>query len=295
MPCLSQEERATCPAYGGHAEAASGWVQRLDGINWVHRRRRGAWRHFFRAETGNMLLALIRQQFATTVVYQSDFVRDWWQDWFGKTPRPFTVIHNGVDLNIFTPEGTNSRPADRFRMLVVEGSLAGSLNTGLDLAVELAKDLSCLVQLPLDLQVVGKVDSDRQSMYQQQAPIPVEFTGVVARERIPELDRSAHLLFSAEINAPCPNSVIEAMACGLPVAAFETGALPELVTGDAGRLVPYGGDPWKLEKPDIPALAHAAVKILAEPGHFRRAARQRAEEFFGLDRMVEKYLDVLLG
>ena len=51
------------------------------------------------------------------------------------------------------------------------------------------------------------------------------------RERIPELDRSAHLLYSADLNAACPKSVIEALACGLPVVAFDTGALPELVQG----------------------------------------------------------------
>ncbi len=114
-------------------------------------------------------------------------------------------------------------------------------------------------------------------------------------EQIPALDRSAHLLYSADLNAACPNSVIEALACGLPVAAFATGALPELVTGDSGRLVPYGGDPWKLDKPDIPALAQAAAEILQDQARFRMAARQRAEEAFGLDTMVDRYLDVLLG
>jgi len=78
--------------------------------------------------------------------------------------------------------------------------------------------------------------------------------GLIPRDAIPALDRSAHLLYSADLNAACPNSVIEALACGLPVAGFATGALPELVTGDSGRLVPYGGDPWKLDTPAVPAL-----------------------------------------
>jgi glycosyltransferase involved in cell wall biosynthesis len=103
------------------------------------------------------------------------------------------------------------------------------------------------------------------------------------------------LLYSADLNAACPNAVIEALACGLPVSAFATGALPELVTGDAGRLVPYGGDPWKLEPPAVPALVEAAADLLKDNDHFRRAARQRAEETFGLNTMVEKYLAALLG
>jgi glycosyltransferase involved in cell wall biosynthesis len=81
----------------------------------------------------------------------------------------------------------------------------------------------------------------------------------------------------------------------LPVAAFATGALPELVTGESGRLVPYGGNPWKLERPDIPALAQAAAEIFRDQRRFCKAARQRAEEAFGLDKMVDRYLDVLLG
>ena len=89
--------------------------------------------------------------------------------------------------------------------------------------------------------------------------------------------------------------MIEALACGLPVVGFATGALPELVVGEAGCLVPYGSDPWKLDPPDIPALAQAAAQVLQEQNRFRKAARAHAEQALGLDTMVEKYLEVLLG
>ena len=38
----------------------------------------------------------------------------------------------------------------------------------------------------------------------------------------------------------------------------------------------------------------AARRILCEQEPFRSAARNRAEALFGLDQMVERYLDVLL-
>ena len=90
------------------------------------------------------------------------------------------------------------------------------------------------------------------------------FAGALAQERIPEMDRSAHLLFSADLNPACPNSVIEALACGTPVVGFDTGALKELVPETCGRIVPYGGDPWKLETPDLPGLAAAAAEVLRD-------------------------------
>jgi glycosyltransferase involved in cell wall biosynthesis len=268
-------------------------VQRLDGINWLHRRLPTGVRHFLRAEYGNRLLALLRARFVTHVVYQSDFVCKWWRGRFGRERIPSVVIHNGVDLSVFTPDGPHERPTDHFRLLLVEGSLQGGYESGLETALGLAERLA--ESLPIELMVVGRLSPELQSTYQTRSRLPTRWAGLVPHEQIPNLDRSAHLLYSADLNAACPNSVIEALACGLPVAAFATGALPELVTGDSGRLVPYGGDPWKLERPDVPALAAAATEILNNQNRFRTSARQRAEEAFGLDLMVERYLDVLLG
>lgn len=266
-------------------------VQRLDGINWLHRRLSTGPRHFLRAEYGNRLLALLRSRFVSHIVYQSEFVQGWWQQQFGLEHVPSFVIHNGVDLSIFKPDGSNERPAQLFRLLLVEGSLQGGYETGLETALDLAERLA--ENVPIELVVAGRASADLQSRTQRKSRLPIHWVGLLPHEQIPALDRSAHLLYSADLNAACPNSVIEALACGLPVAAFATGALPELVTADSGRLVPYGGDPWKLDKPDIPALAEAALEIFQDQERFRKAARQRAEEAFGLDKMVDRYLEIL--
>jgi glycosyltransferase involved in cell wall biosynthesis len=118
---------------------------------------------------------------------------------------------------------------------------------------------------------------------------------LVPAESIPDLDRSAHLLFSADLNPACPNAVIEALACGLPVAAFDTGALRELVGAEAGVVAPYGGDPWALDPPDVAGLAQAALNVLENQPLYRRAARQRAEQMFDLDRMAAAYMETLTG
>jgi glycosyltransferase involved in cell wall biosynthesis len=268
-------------------------VQRLDGINWLHHRLPTGTRHFLRAEYGNRLLALLRSRFVTHIVYQSGFVRAWWRARFGQERVPSKVIHNGVDLSVFTPEGTRELPTDILRLLLVEGSLQGGYEVGLETAVELAEKLAACI--PVELVVAGSISRNLQSEYQIRSRTPIRWEGLVPHEQIPQLDRSAHLLYSADLNAACPNSVIEALACGLPVVAFATGALPELVIGDSGRVIPYGGDPWNLDKPDVCALAEASAEIFENQAHFRKVARLHAEESFGLDTMVECYLEVLLG
>jgi glycosyltransferase involved in cell wall biosynthesis len=287
-------------------------VQRLDGMNWLHRLagiRKDGWRHYLRAEYGNRLLALIRSRLANRIVYQSDFARQWWDRVHGKPPVEYQVIHNGVDLNSYSPLGAGVPPADCWRMLMVEGSLMGGYEQGLQAAVDLSVQLAALISAPscpvekrpVELMVAGRVSESVQHQWQTRLeqtrgalPVSLSWAGLVPLDQIPQLDRSAHMLYSSDINPACPNSVVEALACGLPVIAFDTGALSEMVSGDSGRVVRYGADPWKLEPPDVAALAQAALAVLADQPRFRSEARRHAEAAFGLDQMVEKYLDILL-
>jgi glycosyltransferase involved in cell wall biosynthesis len=268
-------------------------VQRLDGINWIHRVRWAGPRYTVRAIYGNANLSLIRARLAHQVIYQSEFIKGWWEDWYRPARVPSSVIINGVDLDRYTPHGLHERPSMHYRILVVEGSLAGGQNYGVMNAAALANVLS--KKFKIELTVVGRVDGRTKNKLKDQIAFRLQFMDTIPREQIPWLMRSSHLLFSAEINPPCPNSVIEALACGLPVVGFDTGSLSEIVRGDAGRLVPYGADEWKLQTPDIPALANAALEVLNEQDRFRTLARARAEAVFDVEKMVDEYLKILLG
>jgi glycosyltransferase involved in cell wall biosynthesis len=267
-------------------------VQRLDGINWIHRRRWTGPMHFLRAERGNWLLSRIRSRLADRIVYQSDFVWHWWEREFGETPVPYRIIHNGIDLAAYSPLGPGCPPPDRWRMLVVEGRLGGGYEIGIEHALQLAGRLKRRGEWDLELAIVGMAADHLRKAYQTKSTVDILWFGAVPREDIPEINRSSHFLFSADIHAACPNSVIEAMACGCPVVAFDTGALTELVRGDAGLIVPYGGNAWALDPPDFESLADAAEAILREQDRFRQGARAHAEEALDLDVMVDRYLEV---
>ncbi len=267
-------------------------VQRLNGMNWVHRQKRTGIKHFLRAEVNNWILKTIRGM-ADQIVYQSNFTQGWWSRTYGETKTPGHVIYNGVNLDVFNPLGAGTPPTDRTRILLVEGNLGGGYEGGLESAVQMAKLLNKRQSIPVELMVVGNVPANLQISYLG-CGVDIVWKGLVKREAIPAIDRSAHLFFSSDINAACPNSVIEALACGLPVIGYDTGALAELVTADCGAVARYGSDPWKLQKPDIHALVDAAQQSLTSPSQKRSAARARAEEKFNIERIVDQYLKVLL-
>lgn len=269
-------------------------VQRLDGINWIHRKKPVSLKHSLRSEYGNFVLSLIRRFVADRIVYQSEFSRVWWNGWYGELKTPFSVAHNGVDLDVYRPIGARISNS-RYRLLVVEGSMGGGYEGGLVNAVRLADAASSLVSKPLELMVVGEVGEALKAEWNAKSAVPISWVGKVAREAIPQLMNEAHALFSADVHPACPNSVIEALACGLPVVAYDTGSLAELVTASAGVIAPYGANPWKLETPVVGLLAQGLADVLDRQQKFREGARAHAESAFGLEAMTEKYLNALLG
>jgi glycosyltransferase involved in cell wall biosynthesis len=269
-------------------------VQRLDGINWIHRVRPVSLKHSLRAEYGNLVLSLIRRFVANRIVYQSEFSQRWWNDWFGALKTPSTVVYNGVDLEKYAPSLMQMDDL-RYRLLVVEGTLGGGYESGLENAVRLAEATAQQVARPLELMVVGEVSAALKAEWQAKSAVPINWAGLVTREAIPQLMDEAQALFSADVHPACPNSVIEALACGLPVVAYDTGSLAELVTPEAGSVASYGRNSWKLEPPNVEPLMRGTVNVLENQASFRAGARRRAEMAFGLEMMVEKYLAALLG
>jgi len=269
-------------------------VQRLDGMNWLHKKKSTGVKHYLRSERMNLQLSFTRRHLADFVVYQSNFTRDWWNTVHGSLKTSNTVIYNGVDLKEFSPSIKKIKNEEIIRLLVVEGSFKGGHEQDLFNAVDLANSLSIRTHKHVDLVIAGNVPEFMQNKVSINRGVNIKWLGVIPHQKIPALDRSAHMLFPAEINAACPNSLIEALGCGLPIVSYATGSLPELIGEDGGIVVPYGTNYWNLEAPKSEPLVKAAESIINNLTTFKASARIRAEKYFGVDLMVEKYRQVLL-
>ena len=108
-----------------------------------------------------------------------------------------------------------------------------------------------------------------------------------ARDDIPALLRCLDIFVLPSRAEGISNTILEAMASGLPIVATRVGGNSELIDeGQTGFLVPA-------ENPD--ALTKVLSRYIEQPQLIKQhgqAARQRAEDIFSIDNMVQRYLAV---
>ncbi|WP_299819280.1 glycosyltransferase family 4 protein [uncultured Jannaschia sp.] len=184
----------------------------------------------------------------------------WWPD---GAPDEAGVLHNGIDLAQwpFVPEGDGSA--------VWVGRITP--NKGTHLAVQAAR----LAGVPLTIHgTIEHRDYFRNEVQPWLGP-DIRYGGHLSgRELAAALGTASALLFTPLWDEPFGLAAIEAMACGLPVAAVEMGAVREVI-GPAGAYAP---------RDDAATLARALVRALTIP---RRTGRDRVERMFSLERMID--------
>lgn len=84
----------------------------------------------------------------------------------------------------------------------------------------------------------------------------VHFTGSVDRPRMVELYRQTDLLLNPSLEDNAPNSLLEAMATGVPVVSTDAGGIPLLIAHEENGLM--------VRKGDAEAMAQAAMRVLRD-------------------------------
>jgi glycosyltransferase involved in cell wall biosynthesis len=224
---------------------------------------------------------------AEHVLYQSEFSRESSNLFLDHPAGTFEVLYNAVDVERFMP--ADEPPADGPILL-----LGGDQTQAYRLELGLRTFARVLESEPdARLLVSGRLVSDPGPLLDELGVRDrVELTGRYAQRDAPTLLRRAHLLLHTKVKDPCPSTVIEAMACGLPVVYPASGGTVELVGDEAGIGVPHP-EGWERDEPPEPdALAAAVTHVLAGRPAYRTAARLRATERFALGPWLDRHAEL---
>jgi len=179
------------------------------------------------------------------------------------------TIHHGIDLSLFTPV---KRRGD---YLLFFGRIHHEKGTRE--AIEIAR------RFGMRLIIAGIIQDEAYFEREVKPHVDeknVVFAGSAGPEKRDELLGKAYaLLHPINFEEPFGLSVVEAMACGTPVVAFERGSMPEVVAdGETGFLVG-----------SVEEAADALAKVKRID---RTRCRAWVEEKFSAERMVDRYLSL---
>jgi glycosyltransferase involved in cell wall biosynthesis len=108
---------------------------------------------------------------------------------------------------------------------------------------------------------------------------------------LPQYERGSDLFLFTHLNPACPNNIIEAMACGLPICGVSDGAMTELVANSVGGLLlPVDGNAFWRRRPYNTALfAKNINELITMKTAFAQKSRVRAVNYFSLEKMLDEY------
>ena len=226
------------------------------------------------------------------VFYQSEFCRRAAEHFLGARAGPGEVLFNAIDTNHFIPRHSVIEPRNPYTFLVT-----GKI--GNHLAYRLENTISALRYARADgldarLLVAGWVEfgarrsADRLA---QQLGVDAEVTylGPYTQDQAPKIYQSADAYIITKHNDPCPNTVLEAMACGLPVLYSNTGGVPELVGNVAGVAVACIEDWESVHVPDPVLLGEGMLLIAQCHESYSFQARQVAIQRFDIQHWIRQH------
>jgi N-acetyl-alpha-D-glucosaminyl L-malate synthase BshA len=141
-------------------------------------------------------------------------------------------------------------------------------------------------EMPARLLLVGDgPDRARVQQIGEELGISAQISFLGKQQSVTELLSCSDLFLLLSETEAFGLVALEAMACGVPVVATDTGGIPEVVTdGETGYLAPVG---------DVETLADRSIEILRDADLWQRmsTASRHAAEQFGADRIVTCYED----
>ncbi|MBF0188950.1 MAG: TIGR03088 family PEP-CTERM/XrtA system glycosyltransferase [Magnetococcales bacterium] len=203
-------------------------------------------------------------------------------------------IVNGVDPDRFQPVSSGLERGSRDAYSIVSVGRLSAVKDQIGLIRGFDRMMALLPEerrVCVSLTIVGE-GPERSALEERRdrSPNCAQITLAGARDDVPEVMRRCHLFVLSSLAEGTPLTVLEAMACGLPVVATAVGGVPDLVhSGKTGQLVPPG-DPER--------LAAALVSYVQDGEKSQRhgeAARKRVEQTFDLNLTIRKYQDLFLS
>ncbi len=256
--------------------------QRLDGVYYPEK-------HGDEFLKRNQKIKDIYLNFSDHVIFQSEYSRKQCFDMLGKKQASeYSIIINGVNTEIFHPNQSRG-----FNKNHIQFCTTGSIR-GIDMLSPIIRALDLIQEsIHFSFHVVGPIKDEECAKLMDRKYIVHH--GNCPLDKVADILRSSDIFIFSHLNPPCPNSVIEAIASGLPVVGFNSGAMSELLSF-APDLLADAGEKLYHSFPDLsPELLAEKLMMAVDNYPTHRKLSLQACENYSMDNCGRRYVEVLEG
>lgn len=237
-------------------------------------------------------------QKADIIIFQSELSRQMHRKFFGDAKQKSYVILNGVPVEIFNPDVKSEKLKGSPRLVI---TASFRLHKRLQNAIELINNLR--KKLPgITLHVIGVMDNLTEEHIQLLDLSSCIFHGHVDSSRLPSIYAGCDLGLSPSLFDPCPNSVVEMVACGLPVLTTSASGAAEIIKNPELIIAEdLDFDFMELQTAeaipviDISAWSEAVVSALDNRINLSHSMLRRVEEEIDIKIVAKRYANAING
>jgi glycosyltransferase involved in cell wall biosynthesis len=233
---------------------------------------------------------------ADYVFYQSEFCRRSAERFLGRRGGHSEILYNAVDTARFAPAPDRKR--DSPFTILIAGKMAASMGYSLMAAIE-GIAAARAGGLDVRLHMAGGIDpavagAANALIARRDLTDAVVFSGPYAHTAAPAIYAAADAYLAIRHNDASPNSVLEALSCGLPVLHSTSGGAIELVGSKAGVALSVPETYDAMPTPSPAAMADGIARVMSEHDAMSAAARARALSRFRIEDWLARH-EALFG
>lgn len=278
-----------------HLMANSGWSWHLFAapVIWVAKRKgipvvlnyRGGYAEDFFAKSWRTVSASLRH--CAVILVPSTFL----QQVFARYGEQAIIVQNVLDTGLFAPLDSHERSSEAPHLVVTR-----NLEAIYDVASCIRAFALVQQQYPqarLSIAGTGPELTMLQQLVSDLGLKQVSFVGRLTPSGIAALYQDADLMLNGSLVDNTPNSLIEAMASGVPVVSTDSGGIPQLVTHQVDALLVGVKQPEQLAAAALQVLQDNALRLRLIDAGLQNAARFSWHKVW--DLLKQQYLQVLAG
>jgi len=253
-------------------------IQRLDGV-------------FYPSKHGNKYIELnkyikdIYLNYSTHIVFQSNYCKKQCFKMFGILPEDkYSVIYNGTNKKIFHPIEKKLQKENIHFKLLTTGNFRN-----VDMIEPIIKALDLLTnKYKFEFTIIGPI-TNKEITQLIKKPY-VKYIKKLNLKGVAKYLQNSDIFIYSHLNPPCPNSVIEAISCGIPVVGFDSGSMSELLYFSKDLLVPVSDKLFQEYSEFNPALLAQKIEYAFNNAELIKSRASKYNYLYSLEDSGNAYV-----